>query len=151
MRNWLFVSLSSANFASANISAPSVIQAPQRIAISFASDALAEFALTNGHITAVAGRVGRMSSRFSLEGCEELRNVRFDTVKLIRDDLRTHESRDSFSLLFDFGSDAERQHGQLPNVQLSYAGGVWTIAVVTRSTGENSSLSSPLCVAGNGT
>lgn len=111
-----------------------------------------EFALSNGRVVDVTARVGRMTSpSFVLEHCIEVSNVRFDTIQLIRDDLRSQDPRDAFSLLFDFGSEIERQYGKLPRVQLSYADGKWAIAVVTRPTGDKSSFSSSLCAAPSAT
>jgi hypothetical protein len=152
MRNLLFVALCLTGSAGAHISQPSTIQTPQQISIRFSPDALAEFTLSNGRLTGVTGHVGRMATQgFSFDGCDEISNVRFDTLQLIRDDLRSQDRRDSFSLIFDVGSEIEREHGQLPRVQLGYAAGKWTIAVITRSTGDSSSLSSPLCAARNAT
>jgi hypothetical protein len=138
--------------ATAHISQPSPIQTPQQISLRFSPDAHVEFALSNGRVVGVTARVGRMTPpSFPLENCVELSNVRFDTLQLIRDDLRSQDPHDTFSLLFDFGSEIERQHGRLPRVQLSYGGGKWAIAVVTRATGDKSSFSSSLCAAPNAT
>jgi hypothetical protein len=149
MRNLLLVALCLACPLDAHISEPSPQQTPQSIAVQFSADANTEFALSNGRLKGVTSHVGRLVASFSLDGCTELKNVRFDTIRLVRDDLRQQDPRDSFTLLFGFGSETDRHHGQLPTVQLSFDGGNLTDALVTRPTGESSSISSALCPGRN--
>jgi hypothetical protein len=152
MRNLLIIAFYLTGSVSAHISQPSPIQVPQLISIRFSTDAHAEFTLSNGRVIGVTAHVGRMTpQRFSVDGCLDLLNVRLDTLQLTRDDLRSQDPHDSFSLNFDFGSELERQHKHLPRVQLSYSDGTWSIAEVTRATSQSSSFSSPLCASPNAT
>jgi hypothetical protein len=95
MRNLLLVALCLTGSAGAHISQLSTIQTPQQISIRFSPDAHAEFTLSNGRLIGVTGHVGRMVTQgFSFDGCDEISNVRFDTLQLIRDDLRSQDRRD---------------------------------------------------------
>jgi hypothetical protein len=152
VRNLLIVSIFLTASSGAHISRPSPIQLPEQISVRFSPDAYAEFTVSNGGVRAVTAHVGRMASqRFSLDGCADLINVHFDTLQLIREDLRSEDAYDAFTLNFDFGSELERHYGHLPRAQLSYSGGKWSIAEVSRATGERSSLSSRLCANSNTT
>jgi hypothetical protein len=152
VRNLLFSALLLTGSTSAHISQPSPMQIPQLITVRFSTDAYAEFTLSSGRVGGVTAHVGRMTTQIlPFDGCVDLLNVHFDTLQLIREDLRSQDPHSSFTLLFDFGSEFERQHGHLPRVQLSYSSGKWSIAQVARATGDKSTFSSPICPASNAT
>lgn len=105
------------------------------------------------HMTFQAGKVDTVQIRIdgreylaSLKNCKLERPIHVDGFELQRDDLRRDGGRqDALSLLFDVGSESERQFGKLPRVQMSWREGRLVAALVTREVAQNSGFSSPLC------
>jgi hypothetical protein len=131
--------------ASAYISAPSPTEVPQSVALEFAADAAVRFTLLNGQLASVSGRVGKIETNLSFDGCKSLKTIRLDTIRLLRDDLRAKEAHESVTLLFDVGADESRQFGELPHVQLTFSRGELPRALITRKTSENSFFSDQIC------
>ena len=139
----LIIALAYAGTANANISAPSPIQPPQAVSLRFSKDASVEFTLSEHRVTHLWGRVGRMRVEASFEGCTALPNVQYDTVHLIRGDLRNKDASDSFSMIFDVGEDQTGKFGRLAQVQLSFSGGSMSMAMI--SWGQNGDVWGELC------
>jgi hypothetical protein len=139
----LIIALAYASSANANISAPFPIQPPQAVSLRFSKDASVEFTLSEHRVTHLGGRVGRVRIDASFEGCTALTNVQFDTVHLIRNDLRNKDASDSFSMIFDVDEDQAGKYGRLAQVQLSFSGGSMSMAMI--SWGQNGAVWGELC------
>jgi hypothetical protein len=139
--------------ADAHISAPTPTEIPvnshisdYELTVNLSRGTVVHMTFQSRKVDTVEIRIGDRKFLASLKNCKLERPIYIDGMKLERDDLRKDEDRqDTLTLLFDVGSESERQFGKLPRVQLTWGKGQLIMALITREIAQNSGFSFPLC------
>ena len=147
------LALVAATTAVATVRAPSPTERPtgftnstSELRINLGSDSTVLFTLDAQRAIRVDAHVGGRELSYDLRHCTLPSSLHVDSMELTRDDLRDDAYRgESFTLLFDVGSEADRQFGKLPRVQLSWLDGTLVAALITRQTSWTMGFSAELC------
>jgi hypothetical protein len=139
--------------AHAHISAPSPTEIPvssqisdYELTVNLSRGTVVHMTFQSRKVDTVEIRIGDREYLAALGNCKLQRPIHLEDMELLREDLRNDEERqDALTLLFDVGSESERQFGKLPRVQLSWRDGRLIMALISRETGQNSGFSFPLC------
>ena len=114
--------------------------------VKLGTNSVVHFYLSGERGTSVEMTVAGRRSVFQLDTCTLSRKIHTDGMELERNDLRQDEHRgNSFTLLFDTGTEKDRSFGVLPRVQLTWTYNRLMVASVTRQVAANSGTTLPLC------
>jgi hypothetical protein len=128
----LFLLLATSAFANKDY-----IQRPQSLTIRFSTIDRATFVFSNSVVTAITLHVGSVDYTVPATACAKLRDIRFDSVTLLRNSHKSADEADYFGLRFDMGTESARAFGELPHVQLMYEDGKFRGTFITKKTAQD--------------